>query len=71
MLRFPVIAAALAIIALIVVVLALSTLQSQKHLRSVQKELDRANEQVTQSKAATEENEKTVAKLRTAVKKGH
>jgi cell division protein FtsL len=58
MLRFPVIASALAIIALTVVVLALSLLQSQKHLRSVQGELDGADKQIVQSKAATAELEK-------------
>jgi septal ring factor EnvC (AmiA/AmiB activator) len=65
MLRFPVIASALAIIALIVVVLALSLLQSQKHLRLVHGELDGANKQIVQSTAATAELEKTVAKLKT------
>ena len=46
MLRRPVIATALAIIALIIVLLLVSLVQEHKHLRSVQEELGRTNQQV-------------------------
>ena len=46
MLRRPVIATALAIIALIIVLLLVSLAQEHKHLRSVQEELGRTNQQV-------------------------
>jgi septal ring factor EnvC (AmiA/AmiB activator) len=63
--RFPFIAAGLAIIAVGIVVLLIATVQSKRHLRSVQRELDRANEQIEQSKAATADLEKSVIKLKT------
>ena len=46
MLRRPFIATALAIIALIIVLLLGSLAQEHKHLRSVQEELGRTNQQV-------------------------
>jgi peptidoglycan hydrolase CwlO-like protein len=46
MLRRPFIATALAIIALIIVLLLVSLAQEHKHLRSVQEELGRTNQQV-------------------------
>src|ERR1044072_4659585 len=72
--RFPFIAAGLAIIAVAVVVLLVAAIQSQRHLRPTQRELDRANEQIEQSKAATADLEKNVGKLKTeldAVNKAH
>ena len=46
MLRWPFVASALAIIALIIVLLLVSLAQEHKHLRSVQEELGRTNQQV-------------------------
>src|SRR6187200_2145507 len=46
MLRWPFVASALAIIALIIVLLLVSLAQEHKQLRSVQKELRTTNEQV-------------------------
>jgi septal ring factor EnvC (AmiA/AmiB activator) len=74
MLRWPFIATALAVIALGVVLLLVSIFQNQRHLRSVQRELDQAREQIVQSRAASAELEKSVAKLKTeldAVNKAH
>src|SRR6185295_1909794 len=65
MLRWPFVASALAIVALIIVLLLVSLVQGHKQLRSVQKELGRTNEQVVQHKAATAELEKSVANLKT------
>src|SRR6185312_6034199 len=55
MLRWPFVASALAIIALIIVLLLVSLVQGHKQLRTVQKELGRTNEQVVQARAATAE----------------
>ena len=63
--RWPFVASALAIIALIIVLLLVSLVQGHKQLRSVQRELGRTNEQVVQDKAATAELEKSVANLKT------
>jgi septal ring factor EnvC (AmiA/AmiB activator) len=63
--RLPFIASALAVIALIIVVLIVSLLQGHKHLRSVQTELGRTNQQVVRASAATAELEKTAANLKT------
>jgi uncharacterized membrane-anchored protein YhcB (DUF1043 family) len=65
MLRWPFVASALAIVALIIVLLLVSLVQGHKQLRTVQKELGRTNEQVVQDKAATAELEKSVANLKT------
>ena len=62
--RFPFIAAGLAIIAVGIVVLLIATVQSKRHLRSVQRELDQAKEQVLQSKATADDLEKSVVKLK-------
>src|SRR5690349_12690643 len=58
MLRWPFIATALAIIALIIVLLLVSLAQEHKHLTSVQKELGRTNQQVVKL-------ENVIADLRT------
>jgi len=65
MLRWPFVASALAIVALIIVLLLVSLVQGHKQLRSVQKELGRTTEQVVQHKAATAELENSVANLKT------
>ena len=52
--RFPFIAAGLTIIAVGVVVLLVAVVQDQRHLRSVQRELDQAKEQVIRSKATAD-----------------
>ena len=65
MLRVPFIASAFAILALIIVVLVIALLQGQRHLRSMQSELGRTNEQVVQARAASAELEKTMATLKT------
>jgi septal ring factor EnvC (AmiA/AmiB activator) len=62
--RFPFIAAGLAILALGVVVLLVAVVQDQRHLRSVQRELDQAKEQVIRSKATADDLEKSAAKLK-------
>jgi len=59
------IAAGLALIAVAIVVLLVAAVQSQRHLRSAQRELDRANEQIERSKGATADLEKSVGKLKT------
>ena len=46
MLRRPFIASGIAIVALIIVLLIVSLVLGQRHLRTVQKELGRTNEQV-------------------------
>jgi septal ring factor EnvC (AmiA/AmiB activator) len=60
--RFPFIAG-LTIIAVGVVVLV-AVVQDQRHLRSVQRELDQAKEQVIRSKATADDLEKSAAKLK-------
>jgi septal ring factor EnvC (AmiA/AmiB activator) len=65
MLRWPFVASALAIVALIIVLLLVSLVQGHKQLRTVQKELGSTNEQVVQDKAATAELKKSVANLKT------
>jgi septal ring factor EnvC (AmiA/AmiB activator) len=65
MLRWRFIASGIAIVSLIIVLLLVSLVQGHKQLRTVQKELGRANEQVVQDKAATAELEKSVANLKT------
>ena len=64
MLRVPFIASALAIIAFIIVVLIISLVQGQRHLRTVQKELSSTNEHFLQVTVTTAELEKTVANLK-------
>jgi septal ring factor EnvC (AmiA/AmiB activator) len=56
---------ALAIVAFIIVILLVSLVQGHKQLRSVQKQLDQANEQIVQARAATVELEKSIANLKT------
>ena len=58
MLRWPLVASALAIITLIIVLLLVSLAQEHKQLRSVQRELGSKNEQVATL-------EKVIADLRT------
>src|SRR4029453_17057407 len=65
MLRWHYVATALAIISLGVVLLLVSVFQNQRQLRSVQREFDRAKEQIVQSKAVTADLEKTVATIKT------
>ena len=65
--RFPFIAAGLTLIAVGVIVLVVGVVHSQEHLRSVQRELDRANEQIVQSKRANADLATSVAKLETEV----
>jgi hypothetical protein len=48
----PLVAAGIAILALGIVVLLVALVQGQRHVRSIQKELHRANEQIVQSKTA-------------------
>jgi uncharacterized protein YoxC len=45
----PLVVAGLAILALGIVVLLVALVQDQRHVRSIQKELHRANEQIVQS----------------------
>ena len=61
---FPFIAAGLTIIAVGVVVLLVAVVQDQRHLRSVQRELDQAKEQVIRSQATADDLEKSAAKLK-------
>ena len=65
--RFPFIAAGLTLIAVGVIVLVVGVVHSQEHLRSVQRELDRANEQIVQSKRANANLATSAAKLETEV----
>src|ERR1044071_3684117 len=60
MLRRPFIASAIAIIALIIVLLIVSLVQGQRHLKAVQKELRKTNEQVVKL-------EKVIANQKTAL----
>jgi chromosome segregation ATPase len=60
MLRRPFIASAIAIIALIIVLLIVSLVQGQRHLKAVQKELGKTNEQVVKL-------EKVIANQKTAL----
>jgi hypothetical protein len=53
MLRWPFIASALAIIALIIVLLLVSLVQEHKHLKVVQNELGRTNESRLTEKSST------------------
>src|SRR5262249_5636957 len=56
--------AGLPIIAVGVVVLLVAVVQDQRHLRSVQRELDQAKEQVIRSKATADDLEKSAPKLK-------
>src|SRR4029078_9200605 len=60
MLRRPFIASAIAIIALIIVLLIVSLVQGQRHLKAVQKEVGKTNEQVVKL-------EKVIANQKTAL----
>ena len=66
--RFSFIAAGLMIIAVGVVVLLVGVIQGQRHLRSVQIELDRANDQIKQFKQANANLATSLGKLETGTR---